>query len=53
MFPDALDGSSARAHIGGQVAVFADLGQRVQERLPWFIAAVVLLSFLLLLAVFR
>ena len=53
VFPEALDGSSARAHIGGQVAVFADLGHRVQERLPWFIAAVVLLSFLLLLVVFR
>jgi putative drug exporter of the RND superfamily len=43
----------ARAHVGGQVAVFADLGHRVQERLPWFIAAVVLLAFVLLTLVFR
>ena len=53
VFPEALAGSPARAHVGGQVAVFADLGHRVQDRLPWFIAAVVLLSFLLLMVVFR
>ncbi len=53
VLPEALAGSPARAHVGGQVAVFADLGHRVQERLPWFIAAVVLLSFLLLMLVFR
>ena len=53
VLPAALAGSPARAHVGGQVAVFADLGHRVQERLPWFIAAVVLLSFLLLMLVFR
>ena len=33
--------------------MFADLGDRVQERLPVFIAAVVLLSFLLLMVMFR
>ena len=53
VLPETLVGSPARAHVGGQVAVFADLGHRVQERLPWFIAAVVLLSFLLLMLVFR
>ena len=53
VLPEALVGSPARAHVGGQVAVFADLGHRVQERLPWFIAAVVLLSFLLLMLMFR
>ncbi len=36
-----------------QVAVFADLGDRVQDRLPYFIAAVVLLSFVLLMVMFR
>jgi len=53
VFPQALAGSPARAHVGGQVAVFADLGHRVQDRLPWFIAAVVMLSFVLLMLVFR
>jgi putative drug exporter of the RND superfamily len=53
VFPDVLDGSPARAHVGGQVAIFADLGHRVQDRLPWFISAVVLLSLVLLLVGFR
>ncbi|MBM0123519.1 MMPL family transporter [Pimelobacter simplex] len=53
VLPGVLDGTTARAHVGGQVAVMADLGHRVQDRLPWFIAAVVLLSFVLLLVVFR
>jgi RND superfamily putative drug exporter len=53
VLPDVLADSPARAHVGGQVAVFADLGGRVQERLPWFVAAVVLLSVLLLLVMFR
>ena len=53
VFPTVLDGSPARAHVGGQVAVFADLGHRVQDRLPLFIGAVVLLSFVLLMVMFR
>ena len=53
VLPEVLAGSPARAHVGGQVAVFADLGHRVQDRLPWFIAAVVLLSFVLLMVMFR
>ena len=53
VFPRVLDDSPARAHVGGEVAVFADLGDRVQERLPLFIAAVVLLSFALLMVMFR
>jgi RND superfamily putative drug exporter len=53
VLPGVLGGNPATAHVGGQVAVFADLGDRVQERLPWFIAAVVLTSFVLLLLVFR
>ncbi len=53
VLPSALGDSPARAHIGGQTAMFADLGGRVADRLPWFIGAVVLLSFLLLVVVFR
>ncbi len=41
------------AHIGGATASFSDLGKRVQDRLPWFIGGVILLSFILLLLVFR
>ena len=53
VLPSALGDSPARAHIGGQTAVFADVGGRVADRLPYFIGAVILLSFLLLVVVFR
>ena len=53
VLPAVLDGRPARAHVGGQTASFADIGDRVHDRLPLFIAAVVLLSFLLLTLVFR
>ncbi len=53
VFPEALDGTDVTAHVGGQTASFGDVSQRVTERLPWFIAAVVLLSFVLLMFVFR
>ena len=53
VFPRALDGSPARAHVGGQTANFADVGIRVNDRLPVFIAAVLAMSFVLLLLVFR
>jgi putative drug exporter of the RND superfamily len=41
------------AHIGGNTADWADIGDRLEERLPYFLGAVVLLSFLLLTIVFR
>jgi RND superfamily putative drug exporter len=53
VFPAVLAGSPATAHVGGQTASFGDVANRVTDRLPWFIAAVVLLSFLLLMLVFR
>ena len=53
VFPAVLEGTSARAHIGGQTANWADLGEKVGQRLPWFIGAVVLLAFALLTFVFR
>ncbi|HUS42948.1 MAG TPA: MMPL family transporter [Ilumatobacteraceae bacterium] len=53
VFPDALDGTTVTAHVGGQTASFGDVADRVSERLPWFIAAVVMLSVLLLMVVFR
>jgi putative drug exporter of the RND superfamily len=53
VIPQVLGGSPARAHIGGQTATFGDIGNRVNDRLPLFIAAVVLLSILLLTLVFR
>ncbi|RNL62019.1 MMPL family transporter [Nocardioides marmoriginsengisoli] len=53
VFPAVLDGTEATAHVGGQTATFADLGDRVQERMPRFVVAVLLLSFLLLTLLFR
>ena len=42
-----------RAYVGGITAAFIDIGQRIADRLPYFIGAVVLLCFLLLMLVFR
>ncbi len=53
VFPQILDGSPARAHLGGQTATFSDIGDRVTSRLPLFITAVIGLSFVLLMLVFR
>jgi RND superfamily putative drug exporter len=53
VFPQVLADGPASAHIGGQTATWGDLGGRVGDRLPLFISAVVLLSFLLLTVVFR
>ncbi|MEI8081371.1 MAG: MMPL family transporter [Actinomycetes bacterium] len=53
VFPKVLTNSPAHAHIGGQTASWADIGNKVRDRLPLFVAGVLLLSFLLLLFVFR
>jgi putative drug exporter of the RND superfamily len=53
VFPAVLDGSPARAHVGGHTATWADIGDRLGDRLPLFLAAVILLSFLLLTVMFR
>ncbi len=53
VFPAVIGETETRAHVGGQTASFADLGQRVTDRLPLFIVAVIVLSFLLLMLVFR
>ena len=53
VFPAVLADSPATAHVGGQTANFADVGGRVVDRLPLFIATVILISFLLLTLVFR
>ena len=53
MIPAVLGQRQARAHIGGQTATFADVGDKVNSRLPLFIGAVIVLSVLLLTLVFR
>jgi RND superfamily putative drug exporter len=53
VLPTVLAGSPARAHVGGQTENFADVGASVNERLPVLIAAVLAMSFVLLMLVFR
>jgi RND superfamily putative drug exporter len=53
VLPGAVHGTGATAMVTGRTAVFADMSSRLTSRLPWFIAAVVVLSFVLLLVVFR
>ena len=51
--PRAVDGSGVEVHVGGATATFDDLADKIASRLPIFIALVVGLSVLLLMAVFR
>ena len=53
VLPAAVGDGPAQAHIGGSAANFADVGRRVNDRLPLFVLAVLALSFLLLMLVFR
>ena len=51
--PDALAGSGITAHVGGVTAALDDQSEYITDRMPLFIAAVVGLSFLLLLVAFH
>jgi RND superfamily putative drug exporter len=51
--PTAVDGTGAEVFLGGRTALGVDLSDRISERLVPFIVAVVALSFLLLMIVFR
>ncbi|MFH9069018.1 MMPL family transporter [Streptomyces alboflavus] len=53
VLPAAIGHGQARAHVGGAAASLSDVGQRTSERLPVFVAAVLAMSFLLLMLVFR
>jgi putative drug exporter of the RND superfamily len=53
VLPAALATSPATAHVGGYTATMSDLSQRVEERLPIFLVAVVAMSYLLLMVLFR
>src|SRR5207302_5918196 len=51
--PDAIAGTGVRVNLGGQTAGSIDFADVIGSRLPVFIGAVLALSFLLLLLVFR
>jgi len=51
--PSVAGSSDVEIHVGGVTATFADFNDKIGERLPWFIAVVIALAFVLLTAVFR
>ena len=51
--PAAVDGEEIEALVGGSTAVFIDVGDQIRSRMPLFFAAVIGLSFILLMAAFR
>ncbi len=53
VIPKALEGSNAKAFVGGAAASNTDFATFIGQRLPYFIGAVLVISFLLLLAMFR
>jgi putative drug exporter of the RND superfamily len=53
VLPGATRGSQVDVHVGGATATLQDLADKIASRLPIFIAMVVGLSVLLLMAVFR
>jgi RND superfamily putative drug exporter len=53
VIPPIEQKTGAQLHVGGITAIFEDFGNAISERLPLFIGAVVLLSALLLMIVFR
>jgi putative drug exporter of the RND superfamily len=53
LVPPIEASTGAQVHVGGITAIFEDFGTAIADKLPLFIGVVVLLSALLLMAVFR
>ncbi|WP_218001050.1 MMPL family transporter [Nocardia aobensis] len=53
VIPQLVAGSAVKVSIGGQTAVGIDESSLISTRLPWVIGLVILLSFVLLMVVFR
>jgi putative drug exporter of the RND superfamily len=53
VIPPIESKTGAVLHVGGITAIFEDFGDAISEKLPLFIGVVILLSALLLMAVFR
>ena len=53
VIPPVEQQTGAQMHVGGITAIFEDFGTAIADKLPLFIGVVVLLSALLLMAVFR
>jgi RND superfamily putative drug exporter len=53
VIPPIVEGTGAKALVGGETAAGVDSARNFAQRLPWVIGGVVVLSFLLLMCVFR
>jgi RND superfamily putative drug exporter len=53
VIPQAVHGSSPTVYVGGPTALADDFASQLSSKLPLFVVAVVALSFLLLMVVFR
>ena len=53
VLPQALEGTGIEASVTGSTALSDDVSSRLQQRMPWFLGAVIGLSFLVLMVVFR
>jgi RND superfamily putative drug exporter len=53
LIPNATAGTAVHARVTGSTAGNVDLADQIGNRLPWFLAAVIALSFVLLMMVFR
>jgi putative drug exporter of the RND superfamily len=53
LLPDALRGTEAKPMVTGATALDVDLSDQLQQRMLWFLGAVIGLSFIILMIVFR
>jgi RND superfamily putative drug exporter len=53
VIPSALEGSTAKAYVGGTTAANEDIATRMAQRLPWFLLFVIGILFLVIAMAFR
>ncbi|HET9436714.1 MAG TPA: MMPL family transporter [Gaiellaceae bacterium] len=51
--PAATEGSAAAVYVSGLNAAFKDIGDRIYERLPWFLLYIIGVTFIVLAMAFR
>ena len=53
VIPGALEGSSAKAYVGGATASYEDIASKIGDRMGWFLLYIVGITFLILAMAFR
>jgi RND superfamily putative drug exporter len=53
VIPEALEGSSAEAWVGGATASYEDIASKIDDRMMWFLLYIVGITFLILTMAFR